>query len=546
MPTKGEAADRPELVFALVGAAGVRLEDLSVALKDELTTFGYHAVDIRLSDLLVNFTCSEQKGTSEFERIRYLQNKGDALRDNLKDGAALARAAVAEIRRRRATVSGNPDCPASARAYILHQLKHPDEVELLRRVYGSSFVLIAGHAPRGLRVAELAHQMARKESLSGQESRFEGKAYEIIDVDEKQDSDFGQNTRDTYPKADFFANLGVPLGQNDVRRFVDLLFGHPFYTPKPDEYAMYQASAVSLRSSDDNRQVGAVIVSLTRGPGDKIKNADIIAVGMNEVPRGGGGFYWDQDSPDNRDQALLLQGEDRAAEIKVSALAELIERIGQKEWLRETVAAVSPSDLARDLLPTLTRTQFLDIGEFSRPVHAEMATLIDAARRGVAVDGHSMYVTTFPCHNCAKHIIAAGLRRVVYLEPYPKSRARSLHGEEIDLESKDGKQEESKVVFSAYTGVAPRQYPQVFSMSERGAKKGKSQKQWCVERLSLSPRYVPPNASLIYLAGERQELDKLPPEIYCWDRVSVCPDLGRESTAKGPKCTDDERGPTTT
>ena len=45
-----------------------------------------------------------------------------------------------------------------------------------------------------------------------------------------------------------------------------------------------------------------------------------------------------------------------------------------------------------------------------------------------------MYVTTFPCHNCAKHIIAAGLERVVYLEPYPKSRAKTLYDEDITPE----------------------------------------------------------------------------------------------------------------
>jgi deoxycytidylate deaminase len=53
---------------------------------------------------------------------------------------------------------------------------------------------------------------------------------------------------------------------------------------------MYQASAVALRSSDDNRQLGAAIVSISEDPSGKIKNTDVIAVGMNEVPRGGGGL----------------------------------------------------------------------------------------------------------------------------------------------------------------------------------------------------------------------------------------------------------------
>lgn len=527
MPGNVETNCRPELVFALVGAAGARLDDLSAKLKEELAAFGYQIEVIRLSELLVNFAgWTNQIGTGEFDRIIHRQNIGNALRDRLKDGAALARAGIAEIRARRSRLSGGPDHPAPALAYILRQLKHPDEVDLLRQVYGSSFLLIAGHAPWELRATELAKRMARSEYRPGEESHFKAQAHTVIENDEKQDDDFGQNTIDTYPKADFFANLGIDKGEDEVQRFVDLLFGHPFRTPSPEEYAMYQASAVSLRSSDDSRQVGAVIVSHTRDPKDrsKITNADVIAVGMNEVPRGGGGFYWDKDSPDNRDQALLyFRNEDRAKEIKISALAELIEKVSQKEWLRESVSAARSSELARDLIDDLKRTQFMDIGEFSRIVHAEMAAIIDGARRGVALNGHTMYVTTFPCHNCAKHIIAAGLRKVVFLEPYSKSRAKHLHQEEITLDSPHGKEEEGEVVFFPFTGIAPRQYQKVFSMAKRGSKKGYSLSDWGTNRSKLSPRYVMRNAERAYLVAERQELQKLPLELYRWDKDTICP-----------------------
>jgi cytidine deaminase len=507
---------RPEMVFALVGAAGTRLSDLSAELKVELLTFGYQTVNIRLSALLPSFSeFTAQIGTGEYERITHYQQMGDAFRKRLQRGDAMALAGIAQIRAERAKISGNQDRPASAYAYVVHQLKHPDEVDLLRKIYGPSFLLLAGHAPRQLCTDELARLMARSQAQPGQEDKFTGKASEVITTDTREEDDeFGQNVRDTYPKADFFANLGIERGEYEVRRFVDLLFGHPFHTPSPDEYAMYQANAVSLRSSDDNRQVGAVIVNLSRDEKGKIKNADIIAVGMNEVPRGGGGFYWDQDSPDYRDQRLLQRGEDRAREIKVSALAELIKKIRLQQWLDGTTLNRSEISLAAELLPNLKGTQFLDIGEFSRPVHAEMAALIDAARRGVAVDSRSMYVTTFPCHNCAKHIIAAGIRRVVYLEPYPKSRARNLHGEEMVQESLSGGEEEGKVVFFAFTGIAPRQYGQLFSMSQRGAKRGRSLNKWNDDRKSLSPMCIPENASLMYLEAERSALGNLPSDIY--------------------------------
>lgn len=42
------------------------------------------------------------------------------------------------------------------------------------------------------------------------------------------------------------------------------------------------------------------------------------------------------------------------------------------------------------------------------------------------------------------------------LEPYPKSRAGSLHREEIELQSIDGNTIDGKVVFLAFSGIAPR------------------------------------------------------------------------------------------
>ena len=113
---------------------------------------------------------------------------------------------------------------------------------------------------------------------------------------------------------------------------------------------------------------------------------------------------------------------------------------------------------------------------------------------------------------------------MVYLEPYPKSRALGLHGEEIIPESATGVEEENKVVFFAFTGVAPCQYRQLFSMSERGAKKGNSLEKWDARRRSLPPLYVGPNASLVYLAGECQELEKLRVDVYKWDIESICPE----------------------
>jgi cytidine deaminase len=98
-----------------------------------------------------------------------------------------------------------------------------------------------------------------------------------------------------------------------------------------------------------------------------------------------------------------------------------------------------------------------DITEFGRAVHAEMDALLACARGGIPTAGAVLFSTTFPCHNCAKHIVAAGISRVVFIEPYPKSKAIELHGDASGSESA------GKVRFQPFVGIGPRRYMDLFS-----------------------------------------------------------------------------------
>lgn len=53
-----------------------------------------------------------------------------------------------------------------------------------------------------------------------------------------------------------------------------------------------------------------------------------------------------------------------------------------------------------------------------RTIHAEINTLVFAARYGISTDGATLYCTCSPCLDCAKAIINAGIKRVVYYELY--------------------------------------------------------------------------------------------------------------------------------
>jgi dCMP deaminase len=57
-------------------------------------------------------------------------------------------------------------------------------------------------------------------------------------------------------------------------------------------------------------------------------------------------------------------------------------------------------------------------GHCVRTIHAEINAIIQAALHGVSTNGATCYVTHFPCINCTKSLINAGVERVVYFNSY--------------------------------------------------------------------------------------------------------------------------------
>lgn len=64
-----------------------------------------------------------------------------------------------------------------------------------------------------------------------------------------------------------------------------------------------------------------------------------------------------------------------------------------------------------------------------RSLHAEQNAILQAAFHGVSIAGGTMYVTHQPCNTCAKMIINAGLKRVIYAGEYPDELARNFLAE---------------------------------------------------------------------------------------------------------------------
>jgi deoxycytidylate deaminase len=188
-----------------------------------------------------------------------------------------------------------------------------------------------------------------------------------------------------------------------------------------------------------------------------------------------GGTYWSEDPNDKRD---IVEGHDPNEQKKNELLADLIDRLLRGGHLSADLQeqGSSPaicSALLSDASSTVKDSKVMDLLEFGRDIHAEMSAICDAARNGLSLAGSSLYTTTFPCHLCAKHIVASGIRRVIYLEPYPKSYARELHQDSIEVEGADGSK---RVNFAPFIGISPYRYRDLFEKGRR--KYAGSAQQW--------------------------------------------------------------------
>ena len=455
--------EKPELFFGLVGPLGADLDSLTRFLENSLCDVGYDVKMLRLSDLLRYIwkkPLPKRSGPLD-KYIKSLQDAGDEFRKKTNRNDAFAILSIAEIRRLREAITNDPKKPAPASAYIITSLKTPEEFYLFNRIYGDAFFLIGTTRPREERKNYLAELIAKSYGEAGKGDLYLSHAEERIKRDYKDAINiYGQNVQDTFPLSSLFVDSNdLENMEDEIRRFIQIIFGYQFHTPTRDEYLMYHAHAASLRSSDLSRQVGAAIGSTC---------GDILAAGTNEVPKPGGGLYWPGDKGDSRD---FKRGNDSNYEVKIQIISDLIQRLKSGKVISPALSRKSEKTILKELLPILKKSDFMDIGEYGRTVHAEMAALINASYRGISVKGAYLYSTTFPCHNCTKHIIAAGIEKVIYIEPYPKSKTSYLHDDAVEI---DGCREQNKICFKPFVGISPRSYLKSFTKLKRKNESGEA------------------------------------------------------------------------
>ncbi|EHH2420142.1 anti-phage dCTP deaminase [Vibrio parahaemolyticus] len=431
-----------ELVIGLCGAIGSGVKALKENLIHQLESSGYKTVHIRISDIIADRTEPTLKDLTGYIRYEKLQDNGDLLREKYRN-SILAACAIEEIALARSQVceeitqEENDDNVLKTKekiAYIIDQLKHPDEVKLLRSVYPRNFYLI------GLIRTETERRLNLEE-----EKIKDTKIDELIRRDRKSVKN-GQQVEKTLYNADYFihnVHNHSQLLEKSVDRFIKLVHDVNGMTPTIDEIGMHSAYSASLRSACLSRQVGAAI-------SDDVGN--IIATGCNDVPSFSGGLY---NSSSTKDFRCVHRGQCSNDKHKALLREEIKEILTQK---------IDNGNVVKGLVEDITSNTKIDsLIEYSRAVHAEMDAIVSLARsiRQSSV-GMTLYSTTYPCHNCARHIVAAGILRVVYIEPYEKSLALKLHDDALtDTNCAH------KVTLAPFEGVSPRRFEAFFRQNAK-------------------------------------------------------------------------------
>lgn len=449
----------PELFFGFVAPIGTSLTPVENVFAEELQSFSYSTHKVKITDIYETLRSiikpkMELSNENEFKRYKTFIAYGDQVRAKIGDDSFFGAVAVQQIIDMRRDAEEEGESNFEQNAFLVRQLKRPEEVELLRSVYGQHFFQVSVYSKRDNRVSYLADKFSvERGEINSANQR--PKAEKLVNKDENEvDDRHGQRVGKIFHDADFIINLDErePELRKQVRRFIELVFSSNAHTPSRMEYGMYGAHSAALRTADLSRQVGAAIFRPT---------GEIVAMGSNEVPRAGGGSYWPVEGFDDRD---FKRGEDS-------------NEVRKRELLNDVLTAVDIrfDELNNAQLDRLKDSAFMDALEYGRVVHAEMAAITDAARTDGKIRDGILYSTTFPCHMCAKHIVASGIAEVVFLEPYPKSLVERLHQDSISVEGRDRGQYNrfASVKFRHFYGVTPRRYAELFKKGKRKGEGGK-------------------------------------------------------------------------
>src|SRR4051812_18449528 len=151
-----ETLDRvefPELVIGIAGPIGVDVDAITEGIVVALVPLGYRAIAIKLTAEMLQFEAdvAEPSLHDFYSDTKFKMDYANKLCEKYDARSIIASIGIRAIHNTRRSANASrgsatdPDALLQKTAYIVRQLKRPQEVELLRKVYGRQFVLVSAY-----------------------------------------------------------------------------------------------------------------------------------------------------------------------------------------------------------------------------------------------------------------------------------------------------------------------------------------------------------------------------------------------------------------
>jgi deoxycytidylate deaminase len=443
-PTKFKL-DASSIILGFTGSIGSGCSYISEMLP-VITNNEYQY--FKLSDIIRE---ELKKDGNNDPTVDELQTKGDELRKEFGSGI-LVSILLKEL----------DTGELKANNFIIDGIKNTEEVELLR--YFPNFYLFSIHADQNIRQKRvvprifktkkeflLADERDREEKLShGQQVKKCNYLSDIIIVNNENIPEAAQTKKERYIRE---------ISQNYIK-LIEATTRQEASAERPptiNELCMTMAYSLSKMSSCSKRKVGAVIADIAeikdttttitpidRPQGEQITSYPyIVSTGYNEVPMGSKKCvfheeyqkcYRDylQEAHAKKIKCCPNCGEKLKIETECTSCGKKFDKFlkscpeCKKEIENDFKCPKCKIEIFEEFLPGDKKTpgKLLDM---CRSLHAEEVAILRLAKgAGVASENLVLYATTQPCNLCANKIVAAGINKVVYAEPYTMKEAAEI------------------------------------------------------------------------------------------------------------------------
>lgn len=437
------------IILGFTGSIGSGCTYIAQAIEHEYK-YKYYS----LSDILRGIAA--KRGLTE-PSIDELQTLGNQLRT--KYGTSYL---VKELIK---SVKKAPPDLASLKGIIIDSIRNDAEVHTLRQF--PYFYLFSVHSE---------YELRKQRTLKIKKIKTKDEFKNADLRDKAEDIQYGQQVTKCNDLADFIINNDKNIPQHASKRkkeFIDNIYNKYVSLvehkkeeiilsdnlPSSNETLMTMAYAESQRSSCLKRKVGAIIAEINHLHFSNVldnkisESVNVISSGHNEVPLGGIPCAFNTEY--EKCYRDYLQ-EEQAKKIKFCPhCGKAINLSSQRcrNCNNEIKSFVKVCPKCKDEVdvdykcPACEKKVFKEyllsggkLLDMCKALHAEEHALLSLKKySGESSQNLVLYTTTFPCNLCANKIVAAGIKKVVYADPYQMKEAiKILAAGKVKIEKFEG------------------------------------------------------------------------------------------------------------